>query len=42
VLPVIAITGVLSNLASYSPFKRCIAPGPEVATQAPSLPEYFA
>lgn len=41
-LPVIAITGVLSNLASYNPFKRCIAPGPEVATQAPSLPVYFA
>jgi hypothetical protein len=27
---VIAITGVLSGLASYNPFKRGIAPGPEV------------
>ena len=38
----IAITGVLSALASYNPFKRCIAPGPEVATHAPSFPVYFA
>ena len=37
-----AITGVLSALASYNPFKRCIAPGPEVATHAPSFPVYFA
>ena len=41
-LPVIATTGVLSNLASYNPFKRWIAPGPEVATQTPELTVYFA
>ena len=42
VLPVMATTGVLSALASYRPARRCIAPGPDVATHAPSLPVYFA
>jgi hypothetical protein len=38
----IAITGVLSALASHYPYNRCIAPGPEVARHAPSFPVYFA
>jgi len=29
-------------LASYNPFTRCIAPGPEVARHTPSFPVYFA
>ncbi len=40
--PVITITGVLSALASYSPFRRWIAPGPAIAVHTPSLPVYFA
>jgi hypothetical protein len=36
------ITGVLSDLASYNPFKRFIAPDPDVETQAPNFPVYLA
>ena len=40
--PTIATTGWWSSLASYSPFSRCTAPGPEVAVQQPTSPVNLA
>ena len=42
VCPTMATTGTWSSLASYSPFSRCIAPGPEVAAHTPTRPVNFA
>ena len=36
-MPVMASTGTWSSLASYRPFSRWMAPGPEVARQTPEL-----
>ena len=40
--PVIAITGMESNLASVSPVTRLVAPGPDVAIQTPIFPVALA
>src|SRR5262249_45704516 len=37
-----ASTGAPSIFASYNPFNRWMAPGPEVARQTPRRPVYFA
>ncbi len=37
--PVIATTGELSMYAVASPVTRLVAPGPEVATHTPALPD---
>ena len=38
VCPTMATTGTWSSLASYRPFSRWMAPGPEVAMQMPGRP----
>jgi hypothetical protein len=42
VCPTSASTGTWSSLASYNPFSRWIAPGPEVAVHTPSRPVNLA
>ena len=42
VWPTMATTGTWSSLASYRPFRRWIAPGPDVAMHTPTFPENLA
>ena len=41
-MPVMASTGMWSSFASYRPFSRWMAPGPEVDRHTPSLPVALA